>query len=226
MDIKTILAKIAKGENLTDAEKEFVGKFDLQAQLDTAAAGARKKADGEAKTAKDALAALQAEFDAFKAEHDPAKGQSEITKLTERIGKLEKAKADAEAKATALERTGKIRALAKEAGIVAAKGVDAASLDLLVDALMAKVDLDDADAVKAAFDGFKTANAGLISAETVGGAGAKGQPGAGNTFTGKNPFAKETFNLTKQCELIQTNPQQAKQLAAEAGVSLEDQTNQ
>lgn len=221
MDIKTILAKIAKGENLTDAEKEFVGKFDLQAQLDTAAAGARKKADGEAKTAKDALAALQAEFDAFKAEHDPAKGQSEITKLTERIGKLEKAKADAEAKATALERTGKIRALAKEAGIVAAKGVDAASLDLLVDNLMGSIDLDDADAVKAAFDGFKGKNAGLIAAETTGGAGHKGAPGAG-AYSGPNPFAKETFNLTKQCELIRDNPTQAKSLAAAAGVTIEE----
>ena len=216
MDIKTILAKIAKGEALTDAEKDFVSKFDLQAQLDSAAAGARKKADGEAKSAKDALAALQAEFDTYKAEHDPKKDQSEIAKLTARLEKLEADKKAAEDKATALERTGKIRALAKNAGIVAAKGVDAATIDLLVDNLMAKVDLDDADAVKAAFDGFMAANAGLISAETVGGAGAKGKPGAGGAFTGANPFAKETYNLTKIIELKAENPELAASLEAQA----------
>ena len=35
-----------------------------------------------------------------------------------------------------------------------------------------------------------------------------------------NPFAKETFNLTKQGELLKSNPEQAKALAAEAGVTL------
>ncbi len=215
MDIKTILAKIVNGENLTDAEKEFVRKFDFQAQLDSAAAGARKKADGEAKAAKDALAALQAEFDAFKAEHDPSKGKTEIDKLLKRIEKLETDKKAAEDKTAKMERASKIRALAKDAGIVAAKGVDAATLDLLVDNLMAEVDLDDADAVKAAFDGFKDKNAGLIAAETVGGAGQKGKPGTGS-FSGPNPFAKETYNLTKIIELKAENPELAASLEAQA----------
>lgn len=35
-----------------------------------------------------------------------------------------------------------------------------------------------------------------------------------------NPFAKETFNLTKQGELLKSNPEQAKALAAAAGVTL------
>ena len=47
--MKNILAKIAKGETLTDAEKETVSKFDLQAEIDKAASGARKKAEAEAK---------------------------------------------------------------------------------------------------------------------------------------------------------------------------------
>ncbi|WP_303060305.1 phage scaffolding protein [Veillonella magna] len=34
----------------------------------------------------------------------------------------------------------------------------------------------------------------------------------------KNPFAKETFNLTEQGRLFRENPEQARQLAAEAGV--------
>ena len=41
-----------------------------------------------------------------------------------------------------------------------------------------------------------------------------GTGGAGAT----NPFAKETFNLTKQGELLKSNPEQAKAMAAAAGV--------
>ena len=42
--------------------------------------------------------------------------------------------------------------------------------------------------------------------------GAGGQP--------KNPFAKETFNLTEQGRLLRDNPAQARQLAAAAGVKI------
>jgi len=221
MKLTDILAKIAKGETLTDEEKTFAGQYNPQTDIDAAAAAARKKADADAKAAKDALAKLQGEFDDFKTANDPSKNQGETAKLLARIEKLEAAKKAAEDKSTAMERTARVRALAKEAGITAAKGVDAATLELLVDNLMGAVDLDDADAVKAAFDGFKGKNAGLIAADTTGGAGQKGAPGAG-AYTGPNPFAKETFNLTKQCELMNANPAQAKSLAAAAGVEVQE----
>lgn len=219
--MKNILAKIAKGETLTDAEKETVGKFDLQAEIDKAASGARKKAEAESKAAKEALEALKGEFEAFKTEHDPAKKQTETEKLMKRIEKLEADKKAADDRSAALERTAKVRALQKDAGIVPAKGVASDALDLLVDNLTRELDLDDADAVKSAFDGFKSANAAMIAANTVSGAGQKGAPGAG-VYSGPNPFAKETFNLTKQCELIRDNPTQAKSLAAAAGVTIEE----
>ena len=44
----------------------------------------------------------------------------------------------------------------------------------------------------------------------------KGGSGSGET----NPFAKETYNLTKQGELFKSNPEQAKAMAAAAGVTL------
>jgi hypothetical protein len=43
--------------------------------------------------------------------------------------------------------------------------------------------------------------------------------GAGGS-TGKNPFAKETFNLTEQGKILKENPAQAKALAAEAGITI------
>lgn len=45
-------------------------------------------------------------------------------------------------------------------------------------------------------------------------------PAGGGEYTGKNPFAKETFNLTEQGKLLKTNPAQAKELAAAAGVTI------
>ena len=45
------------------------------------------------------------------------------------------------------------------------------------------------------------------------------QGGTGGTGTA-NPFAKETFNLTKQGELLKSNPEQAKAMAAAAGVTI------
>lgn len=215
MKLTDILAKIAKGETLNDEEKSFVGSYDPQKDIDAAASAARKKAEKEAADAKTALEKLQGEFDTFKSEHDPAKGATELQKLTKRLEKLEADKKAAEDKAVALERNAKVRALAKEAGINPAKGVDSKTIDLLVDNLMKDVDLDDGDAVKAAFDGFKTSNAGLIAAGTIGGAGQKGTPGAG-AYTGANPFSKKTFNLTKQIELRMENPEQADALKAAA----------
>ena len=132
MKLKEILAKVAKGEALADDEKSYLGSYDPQAELDSAAAAARKRADAEAKAAKDALAALQGEFDDYKAANDPAKGQGEIARLTKRLEKLEAERDAANAKSAALERASRIRSLAKDAGISAAKGVDPKSLDMLV----------------------------------------------------------------------------------------------
>ena len=48
MNIKDIIAKFLKGEALTDAEKAFAEQFDLQKEIDTASAAARRKAEKEA----------------------------------------------------------------------------------------------------------------------------------------------------------------------------------
>lgn len=216
MKLKDILAKVATGDTLTDDEKSFLGSYDPQKDLDSAAASARKKADAEASAAKAALAALQSEFDEYKEANDPAKGQTELARLSKRLEKLEADKKAADSKVAALERASRVRSLAKEAGISAAKGVDPKSLDMLVDNLLGSVDLEDTDAVKAAFDTFKTANAGLIAANTIGGSNQKGT-GGGLSPT-SNPFAKKSWNLTEQIKMAIDDPAKAQSLreAAEA----------
>ena len=45
-------------------------------------------------------------------------------------------------------------------------------------------------------------------------------PSGGNGGTGKNPFEKESFNLTEQGKLFRENPEQARALAAAAGLEI------
>lgn len=46
------------------------------------------------------------------------------------------------------------------------------------------------------------------------------KPNGGDGGSVKNPFAKESFNLTEQGRILKENPAQAKVLAAEAGVTI------
>ena len=46
------------------------------------------------------------------------------------------------------------------------------------------------------------------------------KPAGGGNQAPTNPFAKESFNLTEQGKLLKTDPEQARQLAAAAGVKL------
>lgn len=46
------------------------------------------------------------------------------------------------------------------------------------------------------------------------------EPAAGGTPPASNPFAKDTFNMTEQGKLLKNNPEQAKALAAAAGVTI------
>ena len=55
--------------------------------------------------------------------------------------------------------------------------------------------------------------------KNAGGTGGYNPAGGGNPL-GNNPFAKETYNLTEQGRLFKQNPEQARQLAAAAGVKL------
>ncbi|PXV85099.1 minor structural protein GP20 [Lachnotalea glycerini] len=43
-------------------------------------------------------------------------------------------------------------------------------------------------------------------------------PAGGGDYNGKNPFEKDSFNLTEQGKLMKENPAQAKELASAAGI--------
>ena len=205
MNIKDVIAKALKGEKLTEEERTFAGSYDPQRDIDTAAGSARRKAEADAKTAKDALDTLRAEYDAYREANDPEKVRARIEELTRNAERIEAETRDIETHIAELTRQARIRSLAQDAHLAPAKDVDGATFDLLVDHVLHDVDLEDAGAVKTAFDGFKASNAGLIAAQGIGGVGVKGTPG-GSGFIPDNPFSKENFNLTRQLGLKEANP--------------------
>lgn len=216
MKITDILAKAAKGEALTDEEKEFAGRYSPQGDIDAAAKAARKKAEAERDDLKTKLEEANSKLE--DAEGKAGGNNDAIAKLTKKLEAMEAKSKAAEEALAAKTRTDNLRGIAAKNGIKAAKGIATESLDILFGNAFKDVDLDDEDAVKAAVESFKSANGGMIDAGTIGGAGAKGRPGG--QFNGPNPFSKKTFNLTKQIELKVSNPEMAASLesaAAEEG---------
>lgn len=226
MDIKKILAKVAKGEELTEAEKTFLSTYDPEKATNDAAAAARRKAEEELKRVQTKLDELTAESDAVKkkAEEEKKNGMTESEKLTAQLKALtdkvtaaEAKTAAAEAKANATLRSQTIRLRAKEAGIVLApKTVNEDLFFGMLESSLKDIDISDADKLGESLKAFKASNAGIISAGGAGGAGNVGSPGS--LSTDKNPWSKDSFNLTKQIELETTNPEQAKACKAAAGV--------
>lgn len=60
----------------------------------------------------------------------------------------------------------------------------------------------------------------LFDPNTGGGGQGGGQGGAGGAFNGPNPWDPKSKNMTKQAELLRTNPALAKRLAGKHGVDL------
>lgn len=228
MNIKDIIAKLLKGEALTDAEKAFAEQYDAQKEIDAASAAARRKAEKEAK---DALAKLDAQNAtlkelsekleaAEKAANDAKGGNSaELAKMQKQIAKLEAINAANEKTLKANARMDAIRSAVKAAGISAAKGISPDALERLIDLSVGDTDVSDADAMKAVLDQFKAENPSMIAAAVKGGSGLKGDPNA-SKFTGvANPWKAESFNLTKQIEIMNAEPNTAKTMMTEAGVA-------
>ena len=229
MDIKSIIEKACKGEELTDAEKEFAKTYDHEKVTNDAAAAARRKAEGERDAAKKALEKANADLDAIKAkaDADSESKKTDMEKLTSNVealtGKLDamtkKAQA-AEAQAAAVNRSQSIRDAAKAAGIaLAPKTVNEGLFYQLLETTLADVDIADKAALTAALETFKTENAGVIVAPGNGSGVDTGNPS--KTFSGKNPWAKESFNVTEQVMLFQSDPGKARAMAAEHGVTLD-----
>ena len=214
MKIEEIIAKMLKGEQITDDEKKFLSEFNLQKQLDASASAARKKAEQERDEFKSKVDELNGELEEAK-----KSGQSSndtIAKLQKDVASLIKSNEEGKAKLAAQARTDAIRKAVSDAKIVCAKGISQALFDNAISTAFNGVDVANAEVVKATLEAFKKDNPALIGVDGIGGAGQQGTPGVKSGLPDVNPFSKKSFNLTEGLKLMQTNPEAAKQLQAEA----------
>lgn len=217
MTLKDVLAKVAKGEALTDDEKDFVAKFDLDKATNDAAKAARKSAEAEAAKLKADLA--EKEKALASAEEEKGKGSSEYAKLSKKLDEFQKKYEASEAKLAAKAREESISAIAESNGCKAAKGISSSTFKLLIENSLNGIDLTDNDAVKAAIGKFKAENAALIDAGGTGGASVGGKPHAASQRPAINPYLATKNappNLTEQFKLEASDPAMAKTLKAEA----------
>jgi len=229
MTFPEILQKLQKAEALTDEEKDFLAKFDYTADLNAAAAKARRKAEEDAKKKDEQIAQLTTQIEEAKkaAESKGAEGKGEIERLTglvtglqKQVSEWEKKAQDAEAENKRVKRIADIDAFAKENGISPAQGVKEATFMKFFREAVGEADLANAEQMKAVVDKFKADYAGIFA---NGGAKApsSGSPAKGGSgYTGPNPWKKETENATAQYEIYKSDPDMARKLAAEAGVPI------
>ena len=197
MNIQAIQAKIAKGEELTDAEREFVGTW----SPDGAIAAARKSADE--KHAKELAAAQVARDEAIAAmESKQNEGATEAERLKLQLDKANK-KAEAAEKRIAeqaeavakAQRNAQIDAIA--AGIQWADPASAKAGRVLIERDLVDVaDLANAAEITPIIDAAKaTTLTRLIAAEPTSGAGVHSSTGNAGARGGKEPilFSPDMF---------------------------------
>jgi hypothetical protein len=201
MTIKETLAKIAKGEALTDEEKSSLAAYDPEKAVNDAAAAARRKAEEQAAAFKKQLDEFQsstaAQAAAMEEEKkakmtEAQKREAFLADLQKKVEGLEKAKADAERQTKAIQRSQAIRDAAKAAGIaLAPKTVSEKLFFQMLESTLDGVDVAQEEQLKAALEGFKAENAGVILAPGSGTGGDPGKPAGPVGLDGK-PVEKMT----------------------------------
>lgn len=211
--MKDIIAKLLQGQELSQEERAKLEGFDP----DSMAASARKKGEAERDEWKAKYDALAKESEEARAKQEAlGKGkQTELQQLQERLAKLEQAKAEAEAEASKLRRSQRIEDILKASGIKFIDNVDPEFLRGAFARTFDEVDdLTDDTRVKELVGSFRAANKGLVLDTTGSGTGRQTQPGSGSGA--KNPWSKDSFNLTQQVALERENPAEAARMKAAA----------
>lgn len=216
MKIKDILAKVAKGEELTAEEKQFLSEYEEPAAGDGDNKIPKSRLDGEIqkrKKAEEDLQTLQDKFDELeeKLESLESSGLSETEKLKKEHGKelkklqdevaaLTAERDDAVGKMTKYERSGKVREIADKH-----KFSDAEYLDYLFNSK--EIDLEKEADVSKFMSDLGSSRPELFASSARSGSGTGGTQGATEITAAKKEFEE----LMKKKEMT----------AAEAGRVIE-----
>lgn len=244
MTIKELIQKALKGETLTDDERNQLGAYDPdqanKAAIDSAAAGARRKAEEElAKIRKELEAANEkaADLEAKAAKYQKAlgdnqkQGNAELDQMRKTLDALKKRADEADAKAAALLKSNRIDAIIAKAGFRYSKDVDGKAIDSLLHAKLEALDdtglkdLEDASSPfesalhGALFKAHKESWKGALLDESGRGTGNPITGKTGGSYDGVNPWKKESRNLTRQLDIEAQDAVLAAKLKKEAGVT-------
>jgi hypothetical protein len=191
MTIKELLAKVAKGEALTDEERAELAGFDPDRASNGAAAAARKAAEKERD-------ALKAQLDELQAKLDEAgnAGKSEVEQLKAQVAKLTKAVETAQAAATKAEadRKALLRGTKLDrivGGLKFVDGLDASLPRLALERALSEVkdeDLENDEVVQPIVSGFAEKNKAILLDQSGGGAGTPPKDRAGSGTGSSDPM--------------------------------------
>ncbi|MDD5677124.1 MAG: hypothetical protein PHW60_03915 [Kiritimatiellae bacterium] len=207
MNIKDLLAKIVKGEALTDEEKAFVADYDPEKVVNSTAAAVRKSAEAKLREKEADLEKLKADIVALKAEADKKAdaNKPELEKLAGEVDNLKKSLAEKDTAFQSLEsekrqliRNGKLGKIM--AGLKFVDGLDPEIPRLALERALAVIDdanLDSADQVMPIVEKFRASNKAILADTSgYGGGGhpkdSSGAPG-GLTMTKINNMSPAEF---------------------------------
>jgi len=191
MNIKELLAKISKGDALTDEEKEFVAAYDPEKVVNSTAAAARKSAEAKLKDKEAELQKLQSDIEALRveAEEKANANKPELEKLTREMEKLKKGLSDKESAVQQLVqekrqmiRNGKIGRIMT--GLKFVDGLDPDIIRLGVEKSLEAIsdeDLDSEDTINPVMEMFKAKNKAILADTSGHGSGNPPKDAAGST---------------------------------------------
>jgi len=193
MKLKDILAKVAKGEALTDEEKKFLADHDPEKAANDIAAAARRKAEEKAAALEKEREDLNKKLEEMqgKLDHAANAGKTDLEKAQGQIAGLSKQLNDLQTKiqSTEQEKAGMLRnqrlsELRREAGIQFVGGLDQKMLERSFAGAFEGVDnLDDENVIKVKVDTWKAMNKAAILDASGGGAGSPPHVGGRETST-------------------------------------------
>lgn len=181
MKLKDILAKVAKGEALTDEEKKFLAEHDPDKAANDIAAAARRKAEEKAAAIEAERDTLKKQFEELQSKLDGAanagksdleKAQAQIAGLSKQLNDLNARVQTTEKEKATLQRNQKLTDLRRTAGIQFVQGLDQGMLERSFASAFDGVDsLDDENVAKTKIETWKAMNKAAILDASGHGAG-------------------------------------------------------
>lgn len=207
MEVRAIIEKLKKGEQLTAEEQKALAEFDYDKTLNGAQAEARRKAESQLEAERkqrEQLAAQLAELEKASKAKDEEKLsaterlQATLKELQGKFEAAEKRSAELAAQQAKAQRAAKIRSIAEKSGVQFVDGFDHSIAFGALESALQSVQtdqLDDDQLVKPVLGSFVAANKAVIRDLSGGGSGTP--PKGGSTQGSGGTWTREQIKTMK-----------------------------